>query len=396
MSHMILRCLPAVVLCLCAQLPLPAAADPISMAAANESGQDAFKKFERKIEGFLPGNRDAKGAAIAAAKVFNPVQEDYQVNGNPANNAEKAVLQGLMPLAQATAVDGVFARNTAQKKFADAAKTATAPVAGANPAFTEVAKNPSLTSETAGLLNSKALESAGAIAKQEFDKNPGVQYVTRDQVYGVVKPDKVPSPAAAAFTVNRDPFAADWDPLASRGVTVDLSQVGFSLQTAGSAIAAVLANTDAAYSNGTVDIGLPQTDALPLYDLLLPFVSIDGASPILDIGAFVFDVFGNEVFDSLGNVGVAAVTAGLLSHIGLTSTNTIGFTAPYSFSVMVPGDSAQSVLYFRAVSAAAVVAEAIPEPGSLSLLLLGFLLLSVLQRSGRAPTQGLCSPSSKA
>ncbi len=349
-------------------------------AHADEASANASVNGSRKdeIEGELPGGADAKGVSIAGAKVFNPAKEDYKVNGAAANDKEKAALQELIPLVKATANANIDARQLATREFVKQAKAKTMPVAGDNPAFTEVAKNPSLSAATDILLNGQAIELALASASQTFEKVPRPRYVTSESPFSSVRVGKAAMPMAAALTINRDPFATLWEPSGHREISVDLSESSFSVDTEGDAIAVALANSDGAFINGTTDIDSSESLASPLFDLLIAVVSIGGGTPFVDLGSFTFNAFSNEISDSLGNVGISAVADGLLGQLAPIDVDTIGFRSPYSFTVRVPGTSTSSVLFLREIAATAVVA--IPEPPFFMLFGFGSILLFVCQQ----------------
>lgn len=362
-------------LLLCTHLLFPATAwadDALSTISVNGSETKDFS-------GELVGDDTAKGVAIAGAKIYFGNDEDYQVNRGPANAVEKAALQAVADLAKATAVTDANARADAIRKFRDGAKEKTKPVAGANPAFVEIAKVIGLSANTKVVSNEFTVERAVASALQTLEKIPRVRYVTSDLVSTRVRKGIAEPPTAVAFTVNRDPFAITWSSPSERNVKVDLSDVSFTLETRGDAIAVSTLNSDGAFINGITDINAPESMASPLYELLIPVVSIDGSAPFIDFGAFEFVVFGNEVFDSLGNVGIDAVTDGLLGSLGLINGDTIGFLSPYSFSVTVPGTSENSVIWVRDIVSGAVIA--VPEPPMVLLVGMGLVVLLVRARA---------------
>lgn len=167
---------------------------------------------------------------------------------------------------------------------------------------------------------------------------------------------------AVALAVDWDPLAVKWKKVSDQEITIDLSEVSLTVKTMGSMTSAfALFGSDMSFINNKLNIHLSEEQAAPLYEFLISFASTNGEPPVLDV---LLDTFDNEIFDSLGNVGIDNVIDGLLSQLTQIGEGTIGFNSSYSFTVMVPESPSKSVLFLRDFAVASVTAEeeATPTP----------------------------------
>jgi hypothetical protein len=165
---------------------------------------------------------------------------------------------------------------------------------------------------------------------------------------------------AVALAVDRDPLAVKWKMVSDQEITIDLSEVSLTAETMGSRTSAfALFGSDLSFINNKLNIHLAEDQAAPLYELLISFVSENGKQRVPDVQ---LETFGNEIFDSLGNVGIDDVRDGLSSQLIQIGEGTFGFSSSYSFTVTVPGNPSKSVLFLRDFAVASVTAEGEPTP----------------------------------
>lgn len=170
------------------------------------------------------------------------------------------------------------------------------------------------------------------------------------------------NPMAVALAVDRDPLAVKWKKVSDQEIAIDLSELSLTVKTMGSMTSAfALFGSDMSFINNKLNIHLSEEQAAPLYEFLISFASTNGEPPVLDV---LLDTFDNEIFDSLGNVGIDNVIDGLMSQLTQIGEGTIGFNSSYSFTVMVPESPSESVLFLRDFAVASVTAEeeATPTP----------------------------------
>ncbi len=349
-----------------------AAQPPAARAQAVRAEAQVNSNTKGKIGPVKNERTDGKGVSIAAAKVFTPEREDYRVSGapgegtdgnNPANANELPTLQALLNALTTSNPD--IGKRTQPTK---------------NPArFTEIDKItgfPTLLAKTDELKNTDPLEIASALATQrakiivEGGLPVRVEWDPKLDVKGEVDLKSKNKAKAAAFGVNRDPLAIEWDAAFDRLVSLDLSELSLVVETSGAHSSAfAFFGSDASFINGTLDIELPEDDATPLYEFSVSALSLDGGPAVFEV---TFETFGNHVFDSLGNQGLDNVRNGLLSQLALLGDGSLGFQSPYSFTVRVPEEPLESVLFLREVAAASAEA-AIPEPSTMTLVGVGLV-----------------------
>ena len=352
--------LVATILCLCCLQPTRGFAQAVSAkAVVNGKLKIEFEREEAAV---------GKGVSIAAAKIFNPVKESYRVSsqpaagddGNqPANAKEVENLQ--------TLINSIKGGILGPKQLAADLKDKTKPTDRPK-RFNEVRKvrdGLPLLAETEALSNAAALEEAKAKATQRIVAGSlpdSGRYLAEDMPETKVEKKAAANPTAVAFTVNRDPLAVKWDKRSDQQeVTIDLSEVSLTAETVGATTGAfALFDSDVSFINNKHNVNLSEDQALPLCELLISFVSENGAPPVLDVE---LEAFGNQIFDSLGNKGIGDVTDGLLSRLTQIGESTVGFNSSYSFTVVVPESPSKSVLFLRDFGIASVTAaEPTPTP----------------------------------
>ncbi len=359
----------ALLVCVCsAQLPAARGQAVTAEAKVNSTTKAKVELGQQKFDG--------EGVSIAAAKVFHG-EEQFRVSRRPKTDTDKGHEPAnadeeprLRSLFNSPSDTDLFRRNTKP---------------GDNPErFKEIKKvidETTLLAETDKLMNAVPLEEAKATATQRlFIDNTGGFVITvyAPQITLETKVAKAGETGAggkaAALGINRDPLPIEWNPASERTVTVDLSEVSLTVGTSGTGASAfALIAMDASFINGTLDIALPEDDATPLYDFSLSALSQNGGPPVFEV---TFDTFGNDVSDSLGNQGIDNVRNGLLSQLALLGDGSLGFQSPYSFTVRVPEEPLQSVLFLRDLAAASAEVEVVPEPTTFTLLAVGILSLS--------------------
>jgi hypothetical protein len=322
-----------------------------------------------------------QGSSIAAVRVGkgNRLAEDFDVNGAGANEREKSFLRTLLDaIAGAKLGDATEVRNQI--------RTGTAPKPGETfpptpAAFTEVGKGATLETRQLSKATQVGNQTEEAKAKAKQTRSTlGANYVGDHKTTSAQVGRQLSDGVAAALSVNRDPVAVEWEPNTTHEITVDLSGVALSVSTVGVAFAHGVWSVDAAFINGSSDITLPETSAQPLYDLMLRVVSINGGAPFLDTESFVLDSFGNDIFDSADNSGIDAVTVAILERMVPIGEGEIGFAAPYSFTVRLPGQPAESVVFLRDFAAGSAEGAGVPHPSSLALVSVACLALAILRR----------------
>jgi hypothetical protein len=197
-----------------------------------------------------------------------------------------------------------------------------------------------------------------------------------------------PGTYTLAFTSNRDPIGITWNSISNRTVTYDLSQVAIEIGTKGLGTSATgFLELDGKYIDGTTNVNLPESSAIPFFSLMLPFSSINGAAPVLLTEAFSLSAAGT-ITDSLGDSGDKAVANGLLGD--LTPNNgTFEFAQPFTSTVGLPGTDSQSLLFTYESTLAAV--SVVPEPSAIVLLGVGILGLAAFMWS-KSRRGGLMAP----
>jgi hypothetical protein len=314
-----------------------------------------------KSEGIKPRSN---GVSIAAGKIFNPVKEDYRVSrkpkvdpntgelvddGNkPANTDEVKNLQSLI----GTIKGGILGPEALATEIKDKTKPTDRPER-----FKEVSKKIfPLLAEINKLSNPDALEEAEAFATTLQGGLTGATFTLEENPKTRVEKKAARNPMAVALAVDRDPLAVKWKRVPDQEVTVDLSEVSLTAATIGSRTSAfALFGSDVSFINNNLNIHLAEDQAAPLYEFLISFVSTNGEPPALDV--LELETFGNEISDSLENVGIDNVRDGLLSQLTQIGDATIGFISSYSFTVKVPGSPSKSVLFLRDLAITSVAAE---------------------------------------
>ncbi|MDJ0731313.1 MAG: hypothetical protein QNJ33_15105 [Crocosphaera sp.] len=257
------------------------------------------------------------------------------------------------------------------------------------PIFPEILKeeNKKISASTRALKDNRKdiEETANSLAEQTFFKRNNILAVIpkvsiQTSVDGDDEESKV-MPMASALGINRDPLAILWDAGSLRSVEIDLSALTLTVETIGfGTSAAALYSSDGIFIDDTTDINKTEDDseAESFFDLFVAITSFDDSSPTIDI--LDLDVFGNQVFDNMGNIGIDSVGEELKQQFKLIDENTFGFMSDYSFTVVLPDNlpqSSESVLFLRNFSSVATLGPSIPEPSSsLSLLALGMLCIS--------------------
>ncbi|MFZ1136824.1 MAG: PEP-CTERM sorting domain-containing protein, partial [Candidatus Korobacteraceae bacterium] len=340
---------------------------------------------------------NATGSATAAAKIFHPPSSSYQVNGAAANaTTEAPILDTIANLAQPIATN---ARNPiAQAPFITGTRnritncTVTDTVAGPNRpcrvvagtgSFPLVNKGGNGISSDTGVVQrtvgNNNYEFATASASQRTLNN-GMFRIIDNPATQVDAARGLPAPVAVAYTANHDPMAVYWNSPSNRSFTLDISQLQVNVSTTGpGAAASAFYAINAGVIDGTTDITLPEGSATPIFSLLLPFNDVDGQAPTINLAAFEIGAAG-AISDSLGDVGLPNVAAGLLGDLTLVN-GPIQFAVPYSLTVGVPGTSSQSVLFVD--TQAFAESTAAPEPSTLMLLGSGLLGLAQIARKRR-------------
>jgi hypothetical protein len=307
------------------------------------------------------------GVAIAAGKLFNPVKEEYRISRKPkgaprtgeliddgnkeANTDEVKTLQSLCEAIKG----GILGPDALATEIRDKTKPSARPER-----FQEVSKKSfPLLAEINDLSNPDALEEAGASAGAERKGGLTGATVTFDgksNPHTRVEKKAVRNPTACALAVDRDPIIVDWGKHSDPEITVSLLDVLITTATTGSkASAFALFSSDVSFVNDTGNIHTAEDQATPLYTLVMSAVSNNG--DVITLEVLELETFGNEISDSLGNVGVDDVRSGLLSQLVLTGAGTIGFESSYSFTVKVPGDPSKSLLFLRDFGAVSASAE---------------------------------------
>ena len=325
--------LVTIMVCICSLQPTSVYAQAVS-AKAVVNGKLKIE-FEREEAA------DGKGVSIAAGKIFNPVKESYRVSTQPAagNDGNQPANANEVENLQ-TLINSIKGGILGPKQLAADLKDKTKPTDRPK-RFQEVRKvrdGLPLLAETEALSNAGALEEAKAKATQKIVQGSipeSGRYLAEDMPETKVEKKAAANPMAVAFTVNRDPLAVKWDKRSDQQeVTIDLSEVSLTVETVGARTSAfALFGSDVSFINNKHNINLSEDQASPLCELLISFVSENGAPPVLDVQ---LEAFQNEIFDSLGNEGIGDVTDGLLSQLTQIGEGTIGFNSSYSFTVIVP------------------------------------------------------------
>ena len=353
----------AIMVCICSLQPASLYAQITADASVNGKLRTIIQSKQVK-----PG---ANGVSIAAGKVFNPVMEEYRVSrkpkgapitgelvddGNkPANADEVKNLQSLIDAIKG----GILGPESLATEIRDKTKPTDRPER-----FQEVSKKTfPLLAEIPDLSNPAALEEAEASAGMK-GLLTGATFTLdgKSSPHTRVEKKAARNPMAVALAVDRDPLAVKWKKVSDQEITIDLSEVSLTVKTMGSMTSAfALFGSDMSFINNKLNIHLSEEQAAPLYEFLISFASTNGEPPVLDV---LLDTFDNEIFDSLGNVGIDNVIDGLMSQLTLIDEDTIGFNSSYSITVMVPESPSKSVLFLRDIAVASVTAveEATPTP----------------------------------
>ncbi|HVC60620.1 MAG TPA: hypothetical protein VND19_09705 [Acetobacteraceae bacterium] len=358
----------------------------------------------------------ATGSTVAGAYIGDAVAptptEIYQVNGaqvnvaapNAVQTAETGALQALTSAARSVAKAGNILN---RKPYIEGAPKAaipipglkpqlsncTAPDAGANASspckvvadtgsFPLVAKaagaplsSTASTQQTTGpAIPPVNLELASGSATQTINA-AGKLILNSNAVTQVDASKAVPKPLAVGFGVNRDPVAISGLSSTGRGITTDLSSVTFTLSSTGPATASGVFDTTLASIDGSSDVTQPESLATPFFDLLISAESDSGGAPVVNPYASSLTASGS-ISDNLGDVGLAAVTAGLFGDLTSVGSNELGFAAPYVITVGLPGTSPNALLYVDSETYAG--AAALPAPGGLGTMLVGLLALAAV------------------
>jgi hypothetical protein len=314
-------------------------------------------------------------STLAAAKVFSEpaaTGESLLFNGAAPGAAETTSIQNLMK--QAGAIPYITGNNpdmtrkkiqAAVKALSGDVRTDTAPGAAGKNTFALVKKVDGMTSKVGPLesTGNPVAESASATARQNL-RNKTWRF-TNSSVTNIEKTNDVARPMAVALTYNRDPIGMVWNNPGSRSLTVDLSKVSFQVNTQGAGSTGIgFLALDGKYFDGTTNVNTSESLASPLFSLLLPVASFDGAPPAVLTDAFSLNATGS-ITDSVGDSGKTDVEKGLLGDLTVTSDGMVEFLRPFSFTVTVPGSAAQSLLFLDESTLAE--ASAVPEPSALIL-----------------------------
>jgi hypothetical protein len=371
--------------------PLSSAYGQPNAASVEVNGKSAIGPIKKL------NTTNATGSNAAAANVFlngksvQPVA--YLVNGDDASSSvngkganqksEVAVLSGLAQQAANSrnmVNENILVRNPALQSFQQTIISSTAENAGSKGNFPLVAKasiGKSDTGELAPTVKGQTVGTAKAMANQSVTNN-GTQVQFGDSV---TSSGMINGGVGVAFTAHHDPISVDWTSASNRSLTLDLSQVSFTVQTVGSNATAVgVLGITGSYIDNTSSLNLPESSATPLFSLTLPVISVDGGPPEVYTGALSLSASGT-VTDSLGDSGLSAVTQGLISQLTVTSTETVDFSSPYTITFGLPGSASTSVLYLDETTFA--LASAVPEPSSEVLLLTGIVGLACLWKRRR-------------
>src|SRR5579883_991815 len=228
----------------------------------------------------------AMGSTATAAKVFNPVKIDYQVNGANANRTETANFDSIIRSAVNLVTDPNPANRPAYLNGGNVGgiqveglKTIipkrTAPAA-ANNAFQLVNKPPAASNSQVQNLNGRNnAEFASATASQQAPAN-GKVASAENPVTQVDKPGKL----AIALAVNRDPIAVTWSS-SSHPITVDLTGLTLNAQSAPGGHAFAIYDVAASIIDGTNNVNLSESLARPVFEFLFPVFSDNGGAATL-------------------------------------------------------------------------------------------------------------------
>lgn len=319
-------------------------------------------------------------AARSVAKAGGPLNRAPYINGDL-----KAIIPipGLKPqLSNCTAPDAVAGANASTPckvvagtgSFPLVAKAAGAPLSSS--ASTQQTQGPAN--------NPKNLEFASGSATQTINA-AGKLILNSNAVTQIDASKAVPNPLAVGFGVNRDPVAISGLSSSGRDITVDLSSVTFTLASSGAATASGVFDTTLASIDGSSDVTQSESLATPFFDLLISAESDSGGAPVVNTLASSLTASGS-ISDNLGNVGLAAVTAGLFGDLKPLSSDELGFAVPYMITVGLPGSSPNALLFVDSETYAG--AAGVPAPGGLGTMLVGLLALAaVAARRGRVGRQ---------
>jgi hypothetical protein len=384
--------------------PYPTAADEIRAAAAVNG-----KTFGTVKPVSVVG--DGTGLSVAAAKVFNPVKDPKSISktvGNGKTVAEQRVpnpTEDKRLNAALEALAGLPAANDTDKILKEAADK----VFGLKPApgvFQELSKGQRvgnyLEAEAGSVSNPTVAETARGFAKQTLEKvkfnnvrNPELTLGFEQDVTADIKKadEKAPVvPAAAAFALNRDPWAFEWGEseftLTLRDLLTDPStprDISLRAQATPGTASAALYGVDVAFSNFDDPEDLPsdlttlEDTARGLFSLSM-FLSNDGGS----ISRFIDLTLGSgaTIRDNFNDSSLATVLA-RLNAVTEIRDGVLGFNSDtpfFAFTVGIPGAPLGSVLFTRDFGGAAANA-AVAEPTAL--LLVGSTILGLLARRVR-------------
>jgi hypothetical protein len=400
----------------------------LALPLAHEAAAEQATGVAQVAPGTAPGVKlmpnaatkpGATGLSLAGAKVFSTPKEAYLISdknagsrmpGPPGGTAnELSMMQFVVPLVEALVPLAAPPATAAQKAAAEAAFAAgalsafkqTDPVPPATVGdFTRIGKG-ALNSGLATVNNNGlGVELATARAKQDATKNPLDTTGTGAGAFVGATP-QLPNPKAAAYAVNIDPTAVEWNSLGNRSVSLDLTGIQLQAKTTGQgSLAAATDNFIGAVRDGTTDVTLPQDGATDLFKLSLGVFDA-GDAPATDVTTLSFlgltsndDPGGLQISDSEGGVGLTEVTDDLAASFlalggGLFQiVNDIDPADPFTISMTVPGGAPSSVLYFDELQGAGT--QAVPE-GSTATLLAGALLPLGFLRSRRSRRGSLAS-----
>jgi hypothetical protein len=363
-----------------------AAAQMVSGTAAvdDKAGNGVTLNFPATINA---APKMPKGLSLAGAKIFNPVMEDYQISAAlMANRAPTATeLPNMKDMIAASTLLVNQKLNAAQQKTAAAAlaQVALTKFVPNPPDFVAINKNQqALVATTANLMNAPnagGKEVADATAKQSA--LGGAKTVTTKGTTVTATAtvgNGIKAPMAASYAVNIDPTAVTWDSASNHTISIDLSQVRLTASTTGlGSAAASTMSFIGSYINNTGDTDLPQSNALPLFQLNLGLFSYDGSAsnPNTNLNYLGFgtgnDPGGLAITDSAGGSGLTGVSNDLAALFSKQTDGSFGFGGAYSITVTVPGTFTTDLLYLDQVETSA--ANAVPEPGSMTLLAIGSL-----------------------
>jgi hypothetical protein len=201
---------------------------------------------------------------------------------------------------------------------------------------------------------------------------------------------------AGAYALNIDPYAVEWDSLSNRSITLDLTGIVLKALTSGDSSTAV-ATMDilGSFINGTDNTTLPIDSSSPLFTLSFGATDFDDAAAqgVADISFLglsadacalrpatdpcklaIRDTFIDPVTGTTRNsVGLIQVLADLTQSFGPLASGSFGITGSFSIVMDVPGSSPTSLMFLNEIDTA--VTQAVPEPSSFVLLLLGLPVL---------------------